>query len=376
MKVAIIIPSLQIGGAERVATELANWLTTKNIDVYLINMEIKTNNFKLDSKVKLFNKTENYSKKFKKYNIIGRGYKFIKNKYLKTKYILNTLNSIKPDIIFEMLYYPIPYLVLYRIKNKNTLIIGSERNNPKKRNKKIIEKILSKFAPNFCDGYIFQTIKVKEMFSKEIQNKSIVIPNAVSNPYINECYNKVEKEKVISNVGRLNYQKGQDILIKAFKIVNQKFPEYKLIIYGEGIERAALEKLIEELNLKDRVILAGKKENVIKEITRSEIFVFSSRYEGMPNALLEAMACGLPCISTDCVAGPSEIIKDNENGILVEIDNIEQIAEKIIYLIENKSIAEKIGLEAKKVLKEYSKDKIFNMYYNYFVEVYKRGKKK
>ena len=127
--------------------------------------------------------------------------------------------------------------------------------------------------------------------------------------------------------------------------------------------------IIEKLDLKQNVQLVGNKPKAILEIAKTEIFAFPSRFEGMPNALLEAMSCGLPCISADCIAGPSEIIQNGINGILIEVDNVNQLTEKIIYLIENKDIAQKIGEEAKKVNDTFSTDTIFNNYYNYFKEI-------
>ncbi len=358
MKVAIIVPTLSVGGAERFAVSLANWLACNNVETHFINMSKKENNFDFDEKVTLYNK--NYTtNNIKKYDVI-------KKLKLKTNYIVGTLTKIKPDVIFEMLYYPIPYIKKYKKINKNVIVIGSERNNPKKRKGKIIDKILCKYAPRFCDGYVFQTEKVRSMFSKSIQNKSIVIPNPVSITSYKEIDSVNEKEDVISNVGRLHYQKGQDTLIKAFALVHKKYPNVKLKIYGEGQKRKELEQLINELHLNESVILEGNVKNVPTEITKSKIFVFTSRYEGMPNALLEAMACGLPCISTDCDAGPSEIIKNGVNGYLVNVDDINQIAQKIELLLKDESIRNKFSKEAIKIREEYSFYNIFSKYYKYF----------
>lgn len=370
MKIAIIIPGLSMGGAERVAVSLANWLVNnKKDEIYFINMASDTNNFEFDDKLKVYHKTYDTT------NIKGIKPVVILKKILKKqKYVTETINEIKPDVIFEMLYYPLFFVLPYRMKNKNVVIIGSERANPKLKNLPLYQKALAKICPILCDGYIFQTERVRQMFSNNIKKKGIVIPNAVSNPYIKEI-KETKREKVISNMGRLEYQKGQDILIKAFNIVHKKYSDYKLVIYGEGSKQKEYEQLINKLGLQDSVVLAGKVQKAILEVNKSEIFVFPSRYEGMPNALLEAMACGLPCISADCIAGPSEIIENNVNGILTEVDNVEEIAEKIIYLIENKNVADKIAKEAKKVLEDYSIDSIFNKYYSYFCKIEKRKKK-
>lgn len=371
MRIAIILPGLGMGGAERVATSLSNWIAKNKTDeIYFINMGENTHNFELDKNVKVYHK--NYDTKAIK------GFKpvvLLKKLKLKIDFVNNTLNEIKPDVIFEMLYLPLFFVLPYKRKHKNdVVIIGSERANPKAKNIKFDIKIMSKICPKMCDGYIFQTERVKQMFSKKIQEKSCVIPNAVSNPYMMGII-ETRREKVISNMGRLENQKGQDVLIKAFNIVQKEHPEYKLVIYGEGSKRKKLKNLIEELNLKDKVTLAGKVKKAILEVNKSEIFVFTSRFEGMPNALMEAMACGLPCISTDCIAGPSEIIENGKNGILVEVDNVEQIAQKINFLIENKEKAKQMGNEARKILETHSTDKIFEKYYNYFSKISKKKEK-
>lgn len=352
-RVVTIIPSLNTGGSERTAVALANYLANNGVESYLINLGINDNNYEIDDKVIAYHKsTEKGSiKKIKS--------------YIDT---IRYLNRVKPDIIFEMLFTPIKYALINKFFNKKVIIIGSERNNPEKY-KNLKYKILCKICPILCDGYIFQTQKVKEMFSKKIQKKSIVIGNAISNPDVYDIRTYDQKEKIIVNVGRLHYQKGQDILIKAFNKVHREFPEYKLIIYGEDKQRENLERLIKDLKLQESVFLLGKCKNYLENVAKAEIFIMTSRYEGMPNALLEAMAIGMPCISTDCVAGPSEIIEDGKNGLLVEVDNIDEIADKLIYLIQNKEVRETLGEKAKLIKNKYSVENIYRKYYHYFLDV-------
>ena len=374
MKIAIMMPSLCMCGAERVAISLANWLANKGEDVYLISLSSKEKSYKISEKVKVFYKN-NTSK-----NINKRG--FIKKLSIVNKYVMNILKKIEPDIIFEMLYIPLFFAVIYKfIYNRNVIIIGSERNNPR-RYEKIFRKFLAWISPKLCDAYIFQTNTVKNMFPKNVQKKSLVINNAVSNEYVKEINNlgqNIKKEKVISNMSKLyEKQKGQEVLIKAFKKVYQKHKDYKLVIYGEGNDRKKLEDLIKYIGLEGKVLLPGKDEKALFKIAHTEIFVMSSRYEGMPNALLEAMAIGMPCISTNCIAGPAEIIENNKNGILVPVDDIDEMAKKIIFLIENKEIANKLGENAKKVNNKFSIDKIYSAYEEFFRKVYteKRKEKK
>lgn len=356
MKVALLIPSLSTGGAERTMVSLSNWLADNNVETYLINLGINDNNYNISEKVHFYNKEQGK-------NIFQK----IKNFFKVIKY----LNNIKPDIIFEMLFSPIKYAMIYKLANRKVSIIGSERNNPKLRYKNNIKlKLLSNLCPLLCDGYIFQTERVKEMFSKRIQKKSIVIGNAISRNLTGNLNLFMKKEKIISAAGRLTYQKGFDTLIKAFWIVHERYPEYKLFIYGEGEERQNLEQLIENMGIEKNVFLPGKCKDYLERVSIGEMFVMTSRFEGMPNVLLESMSIGMPCISTNCVAGPSEIIQNNKNGILVEVDNIEEIAKKMLYFIENKEIALEYGKQAQNIQDKFSPHNIFNRYYKYFRKIF------
>ena len=355
MKIAIMITSLSTGGAERTAVALSNWLVNNGNKTYLINLGTNEKNYEIDSKVILYNKRKSYNLFEKIFSIVD---------------VIKYLNNIKPDIIFEMLYKPIKYAIVNKLFNRKQVLIGSERANPEKR--RWFRRITTSVCyPLLCDGYIFQTEKVKKMFIKKIQNRGIVIGNAISNPDVYKICKEKNPDKIITSAGRLTKQKGFDILIKAFAKVHEIYPEYKLVIYGEGEERKNLESIIESLGLINSVFLPGVSKNYLNKVAKSDIFVMSSRFEGMPNALLEAMAIGMPCISTDCVAGPSELIRDYQNGILVKVDNIDEISEKIIQLINNPKLKNKISINAKQVINEHSQDIIYQKYNDYFFKVYK-----
>ena len=173
-------------------------------------------------------------------------------------------------------------------------------------------------------------------------------------------------------MGRLTEQKGFDTLIKAFGDVSNKHSDYQLKIYGEGEKKEELNSLIKELKLKEKVVLCGSSSEAIKEVANSEIFVLSSRYEGMPNALIEAMATGTACISTDCNFGPSDLIIDGVNGILVPVDDIELLSNKINYLIENENIRKTLEENAISIREKLDKDNIYNRYYKYFIETFNK----
>ncbi|MFW6009601.1 MAG: glycosyltransferase [archaeon] len=192
--------------------------------------------------------------------------------------------------------------------------------------------------------------------------------------------NKLKTEKIeedyadnnflITAMGRYTDQKGFDNLIKAVKNVIEKGYEIKLIIMGKGENKQQLNALIKKLNLKDKVELIGFKSNPYKYISESDLFVLSSNYEGFPNSLLEAMACEVPVISTDCPTGPSEIIDNNKNGILVPVGDVNKLTEEIIHIYNDSTFANKIASVAKNtIVSNYNIDKIMEEYSNLFLEM-------
>lgn len=352
--VVLIMPYLGFGGAERVAISLCNWIIDNtNNNVTILNFDTNAPAYELNEKIKVINLKNNSNNRFKA--IINR-YKFCKN----------NLSKLNTNIVFTMFYKS--ELYAYFSKPKNAILIGSERNNILERN--FFGKFFSRFAAKKCDGFIFQTNDIRNYYPSKVVKRSIVIPNAISNAKVyNVKVNSNQKQKIITAMGRLVEQKGFDILIRAFAIVNKKYRDYFLKIFGEGSERETLQNLIDDLELQKFVQLCGTKSDAINDIANSEIFVLSSRYEGMPNALIEAMAAGTACISTDCKFGPSELINDGKNGLLVPVDDVEVLAEKILFLIENKNARKNIEKNAIEIRKKLDANTIYKKYYDYFVGV-------
>ena len=171
--------------------------------------------------------------------------------------------------------------------------------------------------------------------------------------------------KFLVHVGRLQLAvKRQDFLLNAFAELSDIFPELQLVFVGEGPDRKELEKLISQLNLSDRVFLAGWQENVASIVRRSQAFVLSSSYEGWPNALVEAMALGCPVVATDCLTGPREILGNNEHGLLVSEDNPKALASAIRCLLEDKEKREHYSMQAKIRSLDFTLKKVGKLYTN------------
>lgn len=355
MKIVFNLGSLEKGGAERVASNLCNYLVKSN-DVSIMTSIKGDSYYKLNKNIKLYNLDQGKPEKC-----------FLKKNISRLKKMNYLIKMIKPDIIISFLPEPSYRILFLKIFNRKLRIIVSVRNDPKVEYKSLINRLIMKLLYPLADGFVFQTEEAQKYFSKKIQNRSVIIPNPINEEFICEPYNG-KREKTIVTVGRLEEQKNHKMLIDAFSKLPEQFNEYKLIIYGEGSLRKNLEEQVKKLNLVNRVLLPGQVDNVKEKIYKASLFVLSSNYEGMPNALIEAMALGLPCISTDCpCGGPRFLIKNKENGYLVgtnDTENLYKMMEEIIKTDQTKvsQNANKITIElnpkkTNKKWKEYIKNK-------------------
>ena len=196
-----------------------------------------------------------------------------------------------------------------------------------------------------------------------------MIPNPV-----NENFYSVKRKPVkhrIVTCGRLNAVKNHPMLIEATALLRERYPDIQLFIYGDGECREQIEALIVEKQLSSVVYMMGQTSDVAKALSSADLFVLSSDYEGMPNALMEAMTAGIPCISTDCpCGGPRELIEEGENGWLVPVGDSQTLAGKISYVFEHSDMAEKAGSAAEEQMKEYKAEKIARKWEEYLEQVF------
>lgn len=351
----LYIDMMERGGAQRVFVNLIQHLTDAQVDVVLVN------DFELASDVAQYSVDERVRRYYLRKSLKG-------NPILKNIERVTQLRCIvkkeKPDIVLSFLGRPNKRMLLATFGLKTKKII-SVRNDP---NCEYAAGGFSKwFARNLfrlADGCVFQTEEAAKYFPLAVQKKSTVILNPVDLKFFNTV--RTEEPHNIVTVGRLESQKNQGMLIKAFAEIAREFPGEKLIIYGEGSLREELENLCESLHIADRVEMPGNILNVEKALSEAKVFVLPSNYEGLPNALMEAMAVGLPCISTDCpCGGPKLLISDARNGMLVPVGNEKQMADMLRSLLLDTNKLEMLGMNAKKRAEDFKTDVILFQWDNY-----------
>ncbi|MFS0614940.1 glycosyltransferase family 4 protein [Lederbergia ruris] len=323
IRILFIIPYLSGGGAERVVSIWASKLVEMGFAVDILVFFRVENEYKVSEKVTIHSMAES-KKSYKKINPLK-----------KIILIRSFIKKADPKFVLPFVTYVGIATNLARI-GLRVKLIESIRNNPwevPNKRKDRIKRNISAFFSNAC---IVQNSEQRNYFPKYIQRKMVVIPNPISSELkINKKVYSENKIKKIVTIGRLETQKNQKLLIEAFSNIALKKKDIILQIYGEGSLYKELECLINKLNMKDRVILCGRTSDVIAALSDADLFVLSSNYEGMPNALMEAMAIGLPCISTNCPTGPSDLINNGYDGILIEVGNKSALENQILDLIEN-----------------------------------------
>lgn len=324
MKIGFVLGWLGFGGAERVSCNLAKWLNLKGYDVsFYLTLKPAEKEYALPNSIKKF-------------------YCHSSNKIALIQRLNNTITSDNPDVVLIM-GTPLCIFGIPALLGTRTPFIVSERNAPKNHQIKLTTRILSRTLMHFADAYVFQTNGAMRCYPRSIQKRGVVIPNPIILEDLPNVYDGDRVKKVVS-FGRYVQQKNFPLLIRAFQQFHQLHPDYVLHIYGDGSERDNLEKMVQENNLQTSIKLNHSTPNVLTEIQDAAIYVLSSDFEGMPNALLEAMALGIPAISTNCPSGgPADLIRDKENGLLIPVGNTDALTDAMCFLVENPKFAASIS---------------------------------
>ncbi|MCG5502173.1 MULTISPECIES: glycosyltransferase family 4 protein [Ectothiorhodospira] len=363
---AILINNLAPGGAERVTTNLTKHLIKLNYNILLITVDQPQKDlYTVDPCIKRI-WIEESLKRIKTFKEIRR-----------IIFLRKQLKKEKPDFIIGMMSKP-SIMAIISAAGLPVATIVSERNFPGRKKLSIRWGILRKLLYRFADAHIAQTYKGKIWIEKNTGAKNIhVIPNAVHwppdtfEPIIHPDRIIPKSRKLLLAVGSKTHQKGLDILLEAFQKISQRHPEWDLVILGykpkekKNKHRIKIEEIILNLQSENRIHLPGPVGNIGEWYLRAEIFILSSRYEGFPNALLEAMTAGCACIATDCETGPRDIIDHKINGLLIKQESYSDLAKNIEKLIKSEELRKQLSHNAKqKTKKKFNPKIIYSMWEN------------
>ena len=339
MKINFITATMAGGGTERVISVLANYFIQKNYKVVILLLADSRVEYVLNPQIDVIQISELTGKK-------------IKQRIKKIVNLKTFIKNNKQDIYLSFGTETNLFSIISSFMLSTKLII-SERNDPNKCGYKMIRNLFYVFGKKF----VFQTEDAKKCFSKKIQENSVIIPNPITDNLPSPF--EGERKKCIVSVGRLEPQKNQKLLIKAFSKFLKQEPEYTLRIFGKGSLQRELEDEAKRLFIYDKVDFAGFSNDIANDIKDATMFVLSSDYEGISNSMLEALAMGIPVISTDCPCGGSKMMIENYvNGILVPVGDADGLCNAMLEVARNDEFAEGLSKEAVKVREYYSIEKI------------------
>jgi GalNAc-alpha-(1->4)-GalNAc-alpha-(1->3)-diNAcBac-PP-undecaprenol alpha-1,4-N-acetyl-D-galactosaminyltransferase len=359
MRLTLIISHLYIGGAQRVLSILANYWAQKGWQITLLTLDkIKEDPF-YDVHPAIIYRPLGIAGKSS--NVIQR----LTNNLKRIRVLRQAIKSSDPHIIISFMEQA-NVLVLFSVLKLNIPVFVCQHCDPDYLDQTRIWKYLRNLAYRGASRLIVLTQTAQAYFSPTIQRHTVVIPNPVlAQNSGNGVFSKKDKsknEKALMAMGRLSEEKGFDILLRAFAKISQKHPEWSLVIWGEGPQRASLENLSEELGLRCKVRFPGITKQPYEKLKEGDLFILSSRSEAFPMVLLEAMTCGLPVISFDCPSGPREIIRDGFDGILVPPENVEALAAATDHMMGDDEERDRLAKRAPEVIERFGLEKVMGMW--------------
>ena len=348
MKIIYLLASLGSGGAERVVSLLANKMCEDGHDVQIICLKFNDVYYQIDNRVKVVKAMEHTP-----------------NRLTELFWLRRYFQKEKPDVVIPFTEGVYCFTILALLGTRIP-IIASERLDPTAMS--LPRKFLKRLLLPYADWLVVQTESIKAYFPKSIQKKTSVIYNPVNDEVFHQIENgelKIEnlvRQNRIISVARLYPQKNQKMMIEAFAQIADEFPDWQLVIFGEGPLRSSLELLVKSLQLDGRVLLPGRTEHVVEELRKSKIFCLSSDYEGMSNSMIEAICVGLPIVSTK-VSGTKELVEEKGTGLLVDLNDVDSMAIALKKLIGDDTLREEMSNNGKNTAKLFKLETIIANWY-------------
>jgi glycosyltransferase involved in cell wall biosynthesis len=349
LKYLFITRTLTGGGAERFVSTFASFLADQGYDIHVLTYEVSEKDYPLSDKVTR--------------HVMPPVEDSVSGKFLRIYRMQQALAEINADILIPFIDTVVvcSYLANLSLGKK---FVYTVRNSPWHDDAGRFSKFMRKIIAKRADAIMLQNREQEEYFSASYHDRIYIVPNPVARKFC-QCQkeNYAEKLTRLVAIGRLHTQKNFPLLISALKRIAPEHPDVKLEIYGEGDEKAALETLIARQNLSSVCHLMGRTMDVEGVLKETDLFVMSSDYEGMPNALIEALAMGVPCISSDCRTGPRSLVEEEQTGLLFETGNLDSLSEKLTWALQHPKQMNRMGKAAREdVLDTYKIEKTMSSF--------------
>lgn len=354
--IVFYIATLTRGGAERVMVNLANYFVKQNYRVLILTLEPDEGLYEIDPEVehRVLTMPEDGSR--------------ISNAFGRITQVRRTLREVKADALVSFIGKTNLRAILAGLFTK-TKVFVSVRSAPGREYGSRLQRLLARTLFCFADGCVFQTEQARDFFPKAVRRKSRIIYNALSAQCVDKRYTGVRKREIVT-AGRMDKVKNHALLVDAFSLMVKEHPELTLTIYGDGDCMAAVRDQAERLKLTDKINLKGDCRDVPEQMKDAGVFVLSSDFEGMPNAVAEAMALGIPVVSTDCPSGGARaLVHDGETGFLVPVRDPERMASAALRILDDEALAQRLSDNGYAFSLTLHPDRIHRQWQNYIEEV-------
>lgn len=338
-KYMFITTTLSNGGAERVISILASSIAELGYETYIVKYYSVDSEYPVSGKVNIINLSGGKITDYQKINYIE-----------KVKRLRHIIKENKPDYVLPFLFQ-VALCTDFATWGLETTTIQSIRINPASGPSSKLLRMLRDHLVYKSKCTFVQNQSQKDYFKKTHHDKIHVLFNPVSEELLEAEWIPEQDKFIICGVGRLEIQKNFKLLMDAFQEAFSDAPEAVLRIYGEGSQGADLKAYAENLDIKDRIQMMGRSNDIKSVYRAASLFVLSSDFEGMPNALIEAMAVGVPSISTDCPTGPADLISDGENGMLVPVNDKGAMVKAMRWMYEKRGSSATMSKSAKEAIR-------------------------